>query len=155
MCNFIFSVVPADSLALLGARPSAEAMMVNFRGHFKNSCELFQCCIKIASFSVWVRYLVWNFKGALWNSTQNILPIHWKIWFFYSRAIFKTLRFKSSYTFLKWPPGPSYTWGWHLIQSLFHEYFVVCISLNIPLLSNLCVKPIWQLLCRQWIKICF
>ena len=39
-------------------------------GHFKNAYELvnrellnFQHCIKIISFSVWVRYFVWNFKG--------------------------------------------------------------------------------------------
>ena len=39
----------------------------------------FQCCIKI---NVWVRYFVWNFKGYLWNSTQNILPIHEKCGFY-------------------------------------------------------------------------
>ena len=39
----------------------------------------FQCFINITPFCVWERYLVWNFKGTLWNSTQNILPKHWKI----------------------------------------------------------------------------
>ena len=29
--------------------------------------------------SVWIIYFLWNFKGYLWNSTQNILPIHSKI----------------------------------------------------------------------------
>ena len=24
---------------------------------------------------------MWNLKGTLWNSTQNIWPIHWKMWF--------------------------------------------------------------------------
>ena len=43
---------------------------------------------------------MWNFKGTLWNSTQNIFPIHWKIWFLYSIAILRALRFKSSYAFL-------------------------------------------------------
>ena len=57
------------------------------------------------SFNVWVRYFVWNFKGHLWNSTQNILPIHWKMWFLYNTEILRALRFKSSYTFLKRPPG--------------------------------------------------
>ena len=33
--------------------------------------------IKSTSFNVWVRYFEWNFKGTLWNSTQNILPIHY------------------------------------------------------------------------------
>ena len=50
---------------------------------------------------------MWNFKGYLWNSTQNILPIHWKIWFLYSIGILRALRFKSSYAFLKRPPVPS------------------------------------------------
>ena len=31
------------------------------------------------SFNIWARQLVWNFKGYLWNSTQNTPPIHWKI----------------------------------------------------------------------------
>ena len=48
---------------------------------------------------------MWNFKGTLWNSTQNILPIHWKIWLLYNIEILRALRFKSSYAFLKRPPG--------------------------------------------------
>ena len=40
---------------------------------------------------------MWNFKGTLWNSTQNILPIHWKIWLLYNIEILRALRFKSSY----------------------------------------------------------
>ena len=48
---------------------------------------------------------MWNFKGTLWNSTQNILPIHWKIELLYNIEILRALRFKSSYVFLKRPPG--------------------------------------------------
>ena len=51
--------------------------------------------IKSTSFNVWVRYFVWNLKGTLWNSTQNILPIHWNTSFLYNC--------KSSYMFLKRP----------------------------------------------------
>ena len=47
---------------------------------------------------------MWNFKGTLWNSAQNILHIHWKIWFLYIIEILRALRFKSSYAFLKCPP---------------------------------------------------
>ena len=50
---------------------------------------------------------MWNFKGTLWNSTQNILPIHWKIRFLYNIGILRALRFKSSYAFLKCPPTES------------------------------------------------
>ena len=39
----------------------------------------FRHCIRIVSFNVWVRYFVLDFKGTLWNSTQNIFPIHWKM----------------------------------------------------------------------------
>ena len=56
----------------------------------------FQCCIKIISFNVWVRYFVWNFKGYLWNSTQNILPRHWKMWIFSASESLWDLRFNSS-----------------------------------------------------------
>ena len=45
-----------------------------------------------------------NFKGTLWNSTQNILSIHWNIQFLYNIDILRALRFKSSYEFLKRPP---------------------------------------------------
>ena len=31
-------------------------------------------------FGVWVQNFVWNFKGALWNFTQNFEPIYRKIW---------------------------------------------------------------------------
>ena len=48
---------------------------------------------------------MWNFKGTLWNSTQNILPIHWKMWLLYNIDILRALRVKSSYAFLKRPPG--------------------------------------------------
>ena len=47
---------------------------------------------------------MWNFKGTFWNPAQNILPLHWKIWFLYNIEILRALRFKSSYTFLKHPP---------------------------------------------------
>ena len=47
-------------------------------------------------FNVWVRYFVWNFKGNLWNSTQNIFPMHWKISFSYKIEILRALRIKSS-----------------------------------------------------------
>ena len=43
--------------------------------------------------------------GYLWNSTQNILSIYWKIWFLYNVEILRALRFKSSYSSLKCPPG--------------------------------------------------
>ena len=52
-----------------------------------NKMHIFQCMDKI---------FLWNFKGNLWNATQNILPIHWKIWFLYNIEILRALGFKSS-----------------------------------------------------------
>ena len=37
----------------------------------------------------------------LWNSTQNILPIPWKVRFFYNGENVRALTFKNSYAFLK------------------------------------------------------
>ena len=35
--------------------------------------------VKCTLCGVWVQNFVWNFKGALWNFTQNFEPIHRKI----------------------------------------------------------------------------
>ena len=93
------------------------------KGHFQNACKLLGGISKTltslwiwellnlhfstiyTSFNVCVRCFVWNFKGYLWNSTQNILRIHWKIWFLCNVEILRVLRFASSYRFLKCPPS--------------------------------------------------
>ena len=71
-------------------------------GRLRNIKELldFHMRIKSTSLNVWVRYFVWNFKGYLWNSTQNISPIHSKMQFVYNVEILRALRFKSSKTLL-------------------------------------------------------
>ena len=65
---------------------SASWVIPASRGHLKHVYKLeiwdrlnFKYLVKIASFNVLIRYFVWNFKGSLWNSTQNILPMHWKM----------------------------------------------------------------------------
>ena len=70
---------------------------------FRNAYELLNPrVLKISmlyntiSFNVWVRYFVWNFKGYLWNSTQNILLIHWTKWILLTGENLRALRFKSS-----------------------------------------------------------
>ena len=47
--------------------------------------------INYITFNVWVRYIVCNFNGGLWNSTQNIFVINWK-----RRFLFRIGKFKSS-----------------------------------------------------------
>ena len=81
-------------------------------GRFKNAYELLNLralkismLLKITSFNVWVRYFEWNFKGYLWNSAQNIIPIHWKMRILFTGENWRALRFKSSYVFLKRPPA--------------------------------------------------
>ena len=54
---------------------------------------------------------MWNFKGTLWNSTQNILPIPWKVCFSFRHENLRALRFKISSVFLKCPPGTVYSWN--------------------------------------------
>ena len=50
---------------------------------------------------------MWNFKGTLWNSTQNIFPIHWKMRLSYNIEISRAFIFKNSKVFLNCPPdGP-------------------------------------------------
>ena len=71
------------------------------------------------------RKFVMNVKGHLWNSTQNILPVHWKIWNFYNIQILRALcvRVHMHFERLSWPtswagglippklPGPSIPGG--------------------------------------------
>ena len=49
---------------------------------------------------------MWNFKGTLWNSTQNILPIHWKIWCLYNIEILRALKDLKAHTHFYPPPPP-------------------------------------------------
>ena len=44
---------------------------------------------------------MWNFKATLWNSTQDILPIHCKMCVLFACENLRALRFKSSWAFLK------------------------------------------------------
>ena len=85
---------------------------------------------------------MWHFKGTLWNSTQNILSIHWKIWFLYNNEILRALRFKSSYAFLKRPPGPCFPQGrilstWVLRNDSKYKY--CCLSSKLWYLQHNCV----------------
>ena len=74
-------------------------------GHFKNTFELLN--LRALKFSSMNKIYIFQCTGKifLWNSAQNIFPIHWKIWFLYNTEILKALRFKSSYVFLKRSPG--------------------------------------------------
>ena len=47
---------------------------------------------------------MWNIKGTGWNSTQNIILIHWKMCSLSRSENLRGLRFTSSSMFLKRPP---------------------------------------------------
>ena len=82
---------------------SATFSLERTRGQFKNFYELLNLhfSTNYTSFNVWARYFAWNFKGYLWNSTQNSLPIHWKIWILHDVVNIRAPRFTSSYPFSK------------------------------------------------------
>ena len=65
---------------------------------------------KIVSFNIWARYFMWNFKGTLWNSIQNIVPIHWKMCILLRYENLRTLTFKAqhkhTHTHTHTPPPP-------------------------------------------------
>ena len=68
---------------------------------FKSS-SIFNFWMKYMPFNVWVKYFEWNFNGYLWNSTKNILLIHWEICcFLHNIVILRALRCKSSHIFFK------------------------------------------------------
>ena len=104
---------------------------------------------------------MWNFKGTLWNSTQNILPIHWKIQFLYKCEILRALRFKSSYVFLKRPPGHSVPmtgsipifieiFKWNICSVIWHVY---AISYIIILVTFVTAITLWiSIVCLSWHK---
>ena len=81
--------------------------MTNCIPHSKNLlasvCHLH---INILPVNVWVKYFERNCKCDLYDSTQNILPIHWKMFTLYrgklSRAL--RLRFVSWYVLLNCSP---------------------------------------------------
>ena len=73
------------------------------RGCFKNIHKLlnlralkFSSLNKIHMFQCMGRYFMCNFKGILWNSTQNILVMHWKMEFLVIVEFLSALKFKSS-----------------------------------------------------------
>ena len=113
---------------------------------------------------------MWNFKGTLSNSTQHILPIHWKIRFLYNIGILRALRFKSSYAFLKHPPDPYVSqtdtvspieWQWEVLAGYRGEYEHK--KYDTPYLT--CGSQVWSVFCeieeklsgheKVWLYVCW
>ena len=72
--------------------------------------------------------LIFQCVGTLWNSTQNILTIHWQICILFTGQNFRALRFKNSSLFLKWTPGLVMLLkvsSWHLPSCIFHHTWLI------------------------------
>ena len=79
------------------------------RGDMKNPYELLNLrnlkiskFYKINIFQCMGKIFCVEFQRYLWNSTQNTLLPHWKIYISFSGEIISVLRFKSLEAFLKW-----------------------------------------------------
>ena len=86
----------------------------------------FHLWIKYTSFNVWARYFVWNFKWYLWNSTQNVLAIHWKIPFLNNVEFLRALRSKTSQTFLKFPTSVDYIHIQYIPRNMHTVFALLC-----------------------------
>ena len=104
-------------------------------GHFKNTYELlnlrafkFSPLNKIYHFQCMGKIFCVEFQRyPLKFHTQNILPLHWKIWFLYNIEILRALRFKSSYAFLA------------ATKQLYEWYFLsVCPSVRLSVRLSVC-----------------
>ena len=62
-----------------------------FKSSPLNKLHIFQCMGNIFCVD----------KGYLWNSAQNILPVHWKMLFLCNVENLRALRFTNSYVFLE------------------------------------------------------
>ena len=92
-------------------------------GHFKNAHKLVN--LRTLKFSLLNTLHIFQYMGKifcveLWNSTQNVSPIHWRIRFLYHVEYLRTLRFMSSKLFFKSPLDLIYICVYLLETSLKH-----------------------------------
>ena len=133
-------------------------------GCSKNTYELknlralkFSLVSKIYIFQCMGKIFCVEFQSTLWNSTQNIIPTHWKMWCLYNIEILRALMFKSSYEFLKRPlVRMSRTCAMSAISDYFtqevgpihHEESILLASKQRPFMSSIDQKQ--NLFCGMW-----
>ena len=115
--------------------------------------------IKHISSNVWVRYFVCYFKSYLWNSKPNILPIHWKLRILYNVEKFRSLRFKSSYAFLKRPQMYDLQLQMHAVCSIIScmvgrvitkpAGICSCWKILLPLINSFICRYIFELVVKK------
>ena len=82
----------------------------------------------------------------IWNSTQNILPIHWKIWFLYNVEYLRAHRFMSSNVFLK----PPWHWWINMFNSFEETWKWICFLYHFWLMKKQCLDPSCCIILPQW-----
>ena len=84
-----------------------------------------------------------NFKGCLWNSIQNILPIHWNIRFSYNVENLRALTFRSVYAFFNSPKSNRHyiqcTGIWFQVITDWYKLIKNNKKINISDSSNMCI----------------
>ena len=90
--------------------PCYDIIMHESFGSLENAYELlnlgalkFHLYIRYLSFTAWVRYFVWNFKGTHQHSTQNFSHTYRKIWFYTKFENQSIFQFRGHKHFLKDP----------------------------------------------------
>ena len=101
-------------------------------------------------FNVWGKYFKWNFKGYLWNSTQNILPILWKKQFLLIIENLKSSQIYELTCILEMSPRPYITLQVHVVHSITYGPML----LDFIVLRWICyvVMPRWFVM-SQWLDI--
>ena len=96
---------------------------LNQGGRFKNAYEFVNLealksslLNKLSIFQYMGKYFVGNFKGYLWNSMQNILPIHWKKLFLFVENL-RAPKITNPYAFLN--PGCWDLFSWKIRTFLY------------------------------------
>ena len=80
---------------------------------------------------------MWNFKGYLWNSTQNILPIHWKMQFLFNIQFLRALRACKHF----WNSPLHQPSRWHFQQHNSTMLYVIIMSQKWP--GNHFANSLW------------
>ena len=129
--------------------------------------------MKYISFNVCAKYFVWNFKGCLWNFTQNIFTNYWKIRFHSKWKFLELLDFRNHKHFLNAPvlvswclygqlgifpgsrcwdhyPGTLSSWSSHC--NLFEDWVPVdkTVALWYPIFKWQILGTSWKILLPIW-----
>ena len=85
-----------------------------------------------------------EFQRVPWNSTQNILPIHWKMQILYKIENLSSFGFKSSYAFWKCRPDHIHLMGVHVTTPVTNHnhnvYIFSCDQAALQMVFSVCLS---------------